>query len=176
MEGPAPGAVVTTRLRPPHDGDDELVKGWAADPTSPFEDWSGDPPPGTTPGPRAGPPEGGGRLMVSDGDDVVIGTVSWRQVLWGPAPGSAALEIGISLRPHVRGRGHGSRAQRLLADYLFSTTAVHRVQATTDVENVAEQRALESAGFRREGVLRQAQWRLGAWHDLAMYGRLRSDD
>ena len=44
-----------------------------------------------------------------------------------------------------------------------------------DVENVAEQRALERAGFTREGVLRGAQHRRGRWRDLVLYARLRDD-
>ena len=52
---------------------------------------------------------------------------------------------------------------------------MHRVQASTDLENVAEQRALERAGFVREGLLRGAQWRLGAFHDLVGHSRLRTD-
>ena len=57
----------------------------------------------------------------------------------------------------------------------FRTFPIHRVQASTDVSNVAEQKALERAGFQREGVLRGAQWRLGGWHDLLSYARLRDD-
>lgn len=170
-----PVSLSQTRLRPQRPGDDELVRSWASDPGSPFEDWSGTPAPGGVAAHL--PPLAAGRwLMVTEGDDGAIGTVSWREVQWGPSAGSTALEIGISLRPHQRRRGHGWRAQRLLAEYLFATTPVHRVQATTDVENLAEQRALERAGFQREGVLRQAQWRLGGYHDLVLYGRLRTDD
>jgi RimJ/RimL family protein N-acetyltransferase len=44
--------------------------------------------------------------------------------------------------------------QRLLVEYLLATTLANRLQAITDVENLAEQRALERIGFRREGVLR----------------------
>jgi hypothetical protein len=51
----------------------------------------------------------------------------------------------------------------------------NRVEADCDVTNVAEQRALEAAGFRREGVVRGAQFRAGRWHDLLMYSILRSD-
>src|SRR6266567_2788049 len=41
-----------------------------------------------------------------------------------------------------------------------STTATaHRIEAATEVGNVAEQRALEKAGFTREGVLRGSGWR-----------------
>ncbi|MHB8599722.1 MAG: GNAT family N-acetyltransferase [Ktedonobacteraceae bacterium] len=66
-------------------------------------------------------------------------------------------------------------AQNLLADYLFSTYPIMRVEAVTDKENIAEQRALEKAGFTREGILRQAQWRSGMWHDQVMYSKLRGE-
>ncbi len=52
---------------------------------------------------------------------------------------------------------------------------MHRVEAHTDVQNLAEQRALEKAGFTREGVTRQAQWRGGALHDGYLYSVLRSE-
>jgi RimJ/RimL family protein N-acetyltransferase len=91
----------------------------------------------------------------------------------GPTPESAAWNIGISLIPEMRGRGFGSFAQRLLVGYLFETTSVHRIEAGTDVENLAEQRSLEKAGFTREGALRGAQYRAGAWHDLVIYAVVR---
>lgn len=116
----------------------------------------------------------GGTLMVERmPDNTAIGTVSWRQVRYGPTPESVAWNIGISLIPEMRGSGFGGIAQRLLADYLFATTAVNRIEAGTDVDNLAEQRALEKAGFIREGVLRGAQYRAGAWHDLVLYAVVR---
>jgi RimJ/RimL family protein N-acetyltransferase len=104
-----------------------------------------------------------------------IGTVSWHQVGYGPGDESRAWNIGIALIPSARGRGFGPEAQRLLAAELFATTDVHRVEASTDVENVAEQHALEKAGFVREGIQRGAQFRAGAYHDLVTYARLRTD-
>jgi RimJ/RimL family protein N-acetyltransferase len=77
--------------------------------------------------------------------------------------------------PKARGQGYGTEAQRQLAAYLFETTAVNRVDAATDVENLAEQRSLEKAGFRRDGILRGSQFRAGAYHDLVVYSRLRDD-
>jgi RimJ/RimL family protein N-acetyltransferase len=104
-----------------------------------------------------------------------IGSISWHRVSYGPNPGSAAWNIGIMLIPEARGHGYGSEAQRLLADYLFAATEVDRVEASTDVDNVAEQRALEKAGYIREGVVRGSQERRGVKHDLVCYARLRSD-
>jgi len=115
----------------------------------------------------------GGTLIVERADGKSVGSVSWRQVRYGPNPESVAWNIGISLIPEARGRGFGSQAQRLLAEYLFASSTVNRVEAATDVDNLAEQRALEKAGFRRDGVLRGAQHRAGAWRDLAMYSILR---
>jgi RimJ/RimL family protein N-acetyltransferase len=83
--------------------------------------------------------------------------------------------IGIWLRPSYRGRGIGRIAQAELADLLFRHTTTNRVEAHTDVDNVAEQRALEAAGFVREGVTRGAQWRDGAYRDGLLYAVLRSD-
>jgi RimJ/RimL family protein N-acetyltransferase len=165
---------VVTRLRPPRLEESELLASWRAAPHSEYEVW-GDAPAGALSSESVPSPHGMGELLITDGEDRPLGTVGWHQVLYGPNSGSIALDIGISLRPEFQGQGHGSRAQRMLADYLFATFPVHRVQASTDVANVAEQRALERAGFTREGIHRGAQWRVGAWHDLVSYSRLRDD-
>jgi len=111
--------------------------------------------------------------LVEDG--TVIGTVGWHRVMYGPNAESAAWNIGISLIPEARGKGYGTEAQRQVAAYLFETTDVNRVEASTDVENLPEQRWLEKAGYRREGVQRGSQYRAGGFHDLITYSRLRDD-
>ena len=63
----------------------------------------------------------------------------------------------------------------MVARYLFARHPVNRVEAQTDVENIAEQRALEKAGFVREGVLRGSQFRAGGYHDLVSYSVLRDE-
>jgi RimJ/RimL family protein N-acetyltransferase len=152
------GPVVT--LRPAADGE----RAPAA--PSEWDDW----------GPMPDPPHAMdiGRLLV-EADGAVVGDVSWHPMYYGPTDGSLALEVGIALVESARGRGIGSVAQRLLADHLFATTDVERVQASTDVANLAERRSLEKAGFVLEGVLRQAQARADGRHDLALYSRLRTD-
>ncbi|MGZ4611143.1 MAG: GNAT family N-acetyltransferase [Actinomycetes bacterium] len=123
-------------------------------------------------GVTAGSPEG---YLVVEVDGQVAGSVSWHTVAYGPNVESRCPNIGIALRPEWRGKGHGATAQRMLADYLMTASGINRVEASTDVENIAEQQALERAGFTREGVLRGAQWRNHAWHDLVSYARLRTD-
>ncbi|MEV0325738.1 GNAT family protein [Micromonospora echinospora] len=84
-------------------------------------------------------------------------------------------EIGIALLPEWRGRGVGWRAQAMLCDYLFMHTPAQRIQAGTQPENVAEQRALTRAGFQFEGVVRACEFRAGRWRDGYLYSRLRDD-
>ena len=108
-------------------------------------------------------------------DGKIVGTISYHRVTYGPNAESAAWMIGIDLAPEGRGQGLGTEAQRILARWLFETTSVNRVEASTDVENLAEVRSLEKAGFTREGVNRGAQFRAGAYHDLVVYARLRTD-
>ncbi len=104
-----------------------------------------------------------------------LGTVQYRRVPYGPNRESMAWDIGIELLAEARGQGYGWEAQRLLADWLFETTDANRVEAGTDVDNVAEARSLEKAGFHRDGVLRGAQFRAGGYHDLIVFSRIRSD-
>jgi aminoglycoside 6'-N-acetyltransferase len=116
----------------------------------------------------------GGRLVV-EVDGAPIGDVSWRPVQWGPTAESECPAIGIALLPECRGKGYGTTAQRLLVDHLFGEYGVHRVQSDTAVDNPAEQRALEKAGFVREGVVRAAEYRNGIFHDHVLYGMLREE-
>lgn len=155
-------------LRPQLPGDLPVLVGRH----SPFDEF-GPRSPRAAPAPAALDADGGLTVQTDAGE--IAGDVSWRWQQWGPNAGSRGPMIGIWLRPGHRGLGLGSRAQAELVELFFRHTIAHRVEASTDVENVAEQRALERAGFRREGVLRGAQWRDGGYHDLYLYARLRGD-
>ena len=117
-----------------------------------------------------------GTAAISEAGGRLLGEISWRRRNSSPAPASFYWELGLFILSAERGRGIGTAAQQLLPEFLFATTLAYRVQATTDIENVAEQRSLEKAGFAREGVLRGYQYRAGDWHDLVMYSRLRDDE
>lgn len=96
-------------------------------------------------------------------------------VVWLPVGHFGNYEIGITLFPEHRGRGIGTEAQRLLVEYLFATTPAFRLQAGTEVDNVAEQKALERVGFRKEGIQRGLYFQAGGWRDNVMYGLTRDD-
>lgn len=115
------------------------------------------------------------RLTILDENDIVLGNVSWIPVVHGPTVACVAWNIGIMVLPTARGRGIGTLAQRLLIEHLFATTEIFRIEASTDVVNYAEQRALQKAGMRRDGTVRGAQLRGGVRRDIALFSILRSE-
>ncbi|MEO7201967.1 MAG: GNAT family protein [Candidatus Tumulicola sp.] len=117
-------------------------------------------------------PDGGEPIVVA-GDNAFAGQVNWFKSFWGPPEHSWCWTVGITIDERWRGRGIGTAAQRLIVEHLFAHTRVHRIQAYTDINNVAEQHVLEKVGFTREGVIRSAQWREGCWHDQILYSILR---
>jgi RimJ/RimL family protein N-acetyltransferase len=117
----------------------------------------------------------GGVLAVIDDDGAVVGELSWHKSSNGPPPNGDCWNMGIWIAAEHRGKRHGSAAQRLGAAYLFAHSMFERVEASTESGNVAEQRALEAAGFTREGVLRRACFRGGEWRDMVMYSKLRGE-
>ncbi len=143
---------------------------YPAAPDSEFDDFG----PRTFPDPPPCRVDADGHVGIVVGDSVV-GSVGWHWVQWGPSEGSRCPMIGIWLRRSARGHGAGTVAQRLVVDLLFRHTTANRIEAHTDVENIAEQRALEKAGFTREGVIRGAQWRNGAYRDGYLYSILRAE-
>ncbi|MEU7096527.1 GNAT family N-acetyltransferase [Kitasatospora aureofaciens] len=93
----------------------------------------------------------------------------------GASPAAPHWSIGAQLLPEARGRGIGTRAHRLFADYLFAHSPVIRLEAETESTNLAEQRVLEKVGFTREGVQRAHTFRDGEWRDMVLYSLLRTD-
>jgi RimJ/RimL family protein N-acetyltransferase len=112
-------------------------------------------------------------FLVIDLDGEMLGFVSFAKR--PTANSSHCMEFGICLLTAARGKGHGATAQLLLARYLFAHSPVHRIQAFTEVDNIAEQRSLEKAGYVREAVLRGLSFRDGAWRDEVLYRMLRSE-
>jgi RimJ/RimL family protein N-acetyltransferase len=84
-------------------------------------------------------------------------------------------EIGYVLIPSERGKGYCTEAAQLAVDYLFLSKDVVRVQATTQLGNLASQKILEKTGFKREGIIRKGEFAWGKWCDLYLYSILRDE-
>jgi len=61
---------------------------------------------------------------------------------------------------------------RTFSDYAFQELRIHRLFATPFSSNLASHRALEKAGFQREGLLRHHHLKQGIYLDAIIYGRI----
>jgi [ribosomal protein S5]-alanine N-acetyltransferase len=110
--------------------------------------------------------------IVSDGR--LAGEIQGRQPEMGLPPG--VFEIGIEVfDPAERGGGIGRRALALFLRHLFEEEHAHRVQLTTDVDNVAMRRVAERLGFVCEGTLRGFMPSRNGPRDYLMFGMTRHD-
>ncbi len=85
-----------------------------------------------------------------------------------------ALEMGIELAEEVRGKGIGTQALIAGAHYAFENGA-HRVEGSTDENNIAMRKAFEKAGWKFEGVLRALFIEDGVPHDYYSYAITKFD-
>jgi RimJ/RimL family protein N-acetyltransferase len=90
-------------------------------------------------------------------------------------PAGRQLEIGYVLVPSERSKGYCTEAVRIMVDYLFLSRDTMRVQACTDTGNLASQKVLEKAGFKKEGVSRKDFFTRGRWTDDCLYSILREE-
>jgi len=85
------------------------------------------------------------------------------------------FEIGYRLIPSERNKGYGAEAVNLVVDFLFLSKNIVRIQAKANPRNIASQRVLEKAGFKREGVIRKDVFIRGKWQDGVLYSILREE-
>lgn len=111
-----------------------------------------------------------------DHDGRLIGTVQARTSPAQTLP-AGVYEIGVILyQQRDRGCGYGTEAVGLLTTWLFESSKAERVQASTDVKNVAMRAVLERLGFQFEGVMRgYAAASAGPRIDGAIYAVLKAE-
>lgn len=84
-------------------------------------------------------------------------------------------ELGYMLVPEARGRGSSARAIDLLTRWCFDELGLERLELRIDVTNAASVRVAERAGYRLDGVLRNAYFKEGLRSDTGIWSRLRGD-
>ena len=82
-------------------------------------------------------------------------------------------EIGYWMDAAMRGQGIATMAAKMITGYGFDTLRFKRIEAAVDLDNTASQKLLLSAGYEREGVLRQRVTRAdGTQIDMVMFAAL----
>ena len=74
-----------------------------------------------------------------------------------------SVRIGLDVIPMLRGQGHGTMIYKALFAYCFLELNVHRIWLEVLETNTRGVHLYEKLGFKREGVLRDAVYRGGAY-------------
>jgi glyoxylase I family protein len=85
---------------------------------------------------------------------------------------NAVAGLGYILAPQERGQGFASEAVEAMLAHGFETLKMHRIYLDIDPQNARSLAVAERAGFRREGLFRQAFFRDGEYLDSVFYAML----
>jgi RimJ/RimL family protein N-acetyltransferase len=87
-----------------------------------------------------------------------------------------AAEFGILIgEKEYWNKGYGREATRLMLKHGFENLNLNRIYLYVFVENVRAIKVYESAGFIKEGVLRQAMYKNGHYNDIVLMSVLHSE-
>ena len=84
------------------------------------------------------------------GDRTFAGAISFHSISVKNSVG----ELGYWMTASMRGKGIATIAAQMLTDFGFASIGFKRIEALVDKENIPSQKLLESAGYQREGLLK----------------------
>jgi RimJ/RimL family protein N-acetyltransferase len=110
-------------------------------------------------------------FAITSPDDRLLGSVSLLRLEWRHLRG----EVGYWLARGARGRGHATRAVRLIAAWGFRSLGLERLDLFAATGNRPSQLVAERCGFTREAVLRSYFRGKDGQYDMVAYGLLATD-
>lgn len=112
-------------------------------------------------------------LFIFGRNDALMGGITIGNIRRGAAQ---TCMIGYWMGERFSGQGHMKAALKLTVHHIFNRLQLHRIEAACIPENERSIGLLESAGFQREGYMREYLKIDGKWRDHIMLARLPSDD
>ncbi len=104
-------------------------------------------------------------------DGKVIGSIVFSRIRWF----NRKSEISIILKKEFQGKGYGKKSLKAAMDFAFNKMNLHRLEAEVYEFNNVSIKLIESLGFKKEGILREAQYSKGKYWDIIRYGILRNE-
>jgi [ribosomal protein S5]-alanine N-acetyltransferase len=111
-------------------------------------------------------------VLAMDEGDRLVGRVALANVVRGPWQNAT---LGYWVDERAGGRGHATRAVRLVLRYAFDEVGLHRVQPAVIPRNARSLRVVEKAGFRHEGRAQRYLKINGTWEDHEIYALTAED-
>lgn len=80
--------------------------------------------------------------------------------------------IGYSIDESEQGKGYMKEAVKLVCDYAFNILKLHRLQATTLVDNIKSKAVLKACGFKEIGISEKYLFINGRWQDQCVFYKI----
>jgi ribosomal-protein-alanine N-acetyltransferase len=93
---------------------------------------------------------------------VLIGKVQLSNIVMGIFRNAV---VGYSVDKDLQGKGYMKEALSLALEYAFEEMELHRIEASTLVDNIKSQRVLSACGFKEVGINKEYLFINGAWRD-----------
>jgi len=101
-----------------------------------------------------------------------IGNVSLQEIDWVSRNAAFAILVGDR---KWWGKGAGIEAGKLVLAYAFDRLNLHRVHCGTFENNIAMQKLAARLHMKKEGVRREAAFKMGKYLDIVEYGVLNKE-
>lgn len=82
--------------------------------------------------------------------------------------------IGYSIDEKEQGHGYMKEALKLMLDYSFEELELHRIEASTLVDNIKSQKVLRGCGFTELGINRDYLFINGGWRDHITFYKINN--
>ena len=110
-------------------------------------------------------------FAIIDGNGRLVGVCG----LHGIRRENRLANLGYWVRSSQLRRGIATRATRLLADWAFKNTEIHRLEILVAIRNLPSLRVAAKAGAVWEGVLQARLQNRGKIHDAVLFSIVRPD-
>jgi len=113
------------------------------------------------------------RLAIETPEDGTVGMTGLINIDWKNATATAG---GMRIfKKDMRSKGVATDAYMALFRYAFDELRLNRIEGAVLLHNKASVRATEKAGFKQEGVMRQAVYKNGKFMDVILLGIIKDD-
>ena len=120
---------------------------------------------------RAQASQNNGTQLALRLDGRIAGIVGHHQIDWR----NRLTSVGYWVSEPHQGRGLVTAATRALVNHAFGEARLNRVEIRCAVGNYKSRAIPERLGFRREGLLRDAEWLYDQFVDHIVYGMVARD-
>jgi [ribosomal protein S5]-alanine N-acetyltransferase len=102
-------------------------------------------------------------------DDKFIGKIRISNIVMGVFKNAF---VGYSMDKDEQGKGYMKEALKLVMNYAFEELGLHRIEATTLIDNIKSQSVLLACGFQEVGISKKYLYIDGDWRDHKIFCKL----